>query len=286
MCTVVNVERLVVRREARGLLGIGIAIAWSGVVLLGLATLVPGGVSLPADHALSWTLIAGGVLVGIGSTINGGCFVGSIVRAGAGNLNFVATLAGIGLGMRALEMLSPQAQHVAGPGPGLSLRIAALLFFVVAGVAAIVPTIRRIGTGSRRERGSLPRALALAAAGLLAGLMFARSPGWTYSVAIEELAHASTRSIDWPALSAPVALFAGAVVGARAAGRLRLQWPTLAPSARCLAGGALMGAGAVMIPGGNDTLLLWSIPGITLYGSVAYAVMATTIAITIKVMPR
>jgi len=101
-----------------------------------------------------------------------------------------------------------------------------------------------------------PRAFALSAAGSLAGLMFARNPDWTYAVAIDQLSHVAERTVDWPGLVAPVALFAGAVLG------------------------------ALMIPGGNDTLLLWWIPGITVYGFVAYAVMTGTIAATIWGMRR
>jgi hypothetical protein len=39
-----------------------------------------------------------------------------------------------------------------------------------------------------------------------------------------------------------------------------------------------MGAGATLIPGGHDLLLLWSIPGLTLHGLVAYVIVAATVA--------
>ena len=38
-----------------------------------------------------------------------------------------------------------------------------------------------------------------------------------------------------------------------------------------------MGVGAALVPGGNDMLLLWAIPGLTVYGALAYAVMLATI---------
>ena len=47
---------------------------------------------------------------------------------------------------------------------------------------------------------------------------------------------------------------------------------------RCLAGGMLMGLAAKLIPGGSDMLLLWSIPGLALYGAVAYLIMLATLA--------
>jgi hypothetical protein len=39
-----------------------------------------------------------------------------------------------------------------------------------------------------------------------------------------------------------------------------------------------MGFGAARVPGGNDLLLLWAIPGLTIYGALAYASMLLLIA--------
>jgi hypothetical protein len=39
-----------------------------------------------------------------------------------------------------------------------------------------------------------------------------------------------------------------------------------------------MGCGAALVPGGNDTLLLWAIPGLTVNGALAFAVMLAVIA--------
>ena len=284
MCTVANIERLIVKRQVRGLLGLGIAVSWSGVVLLGLAVVSPD-VQLPSEYSLSSFLFVGAVLIGIGSAVNGGCFVGSVVRAGSGDLNFLATLIGIGAGMRLLEgWLQPQDTVAAFIEP--SGRAIAWSMFLLIGTGALIDVVRRRQHQSLTWRGRWPRAFTLSAAGVLAGLMFARNPNWTYSVAIEQLSHASTQAIDTAMLAAPTALFAGAVLGSRLSGRFELQRPTLKPALRCMAGGALMGAGATMVPGGNDTLLLWSIPGMTVYGVVAYVVMTVTIAAAVFTMRR
>ena len=39
-----------------------------------------------------------------------------------------------------------------------------------------------------------------------------------------------------------------------------------------------MGIGAAQVPGGNDLLLLWAIPGLTIYGVLAYGSMLLLIA--------
>jgi hypothetical protein len=38
-----------------------------------------------------------------------------------------------------------------------------------------------------------------------------------------------------------------------------------------------MGYAAAQVPGGNDSLLLWAIPSLALYGLVAYGLMLTAI---------
>ena len=47
-----------------------------------------------------------------------------------------------------------------------------------------------------------------------------------------------------------------------------------------------MGCGAALIPGGNDNLLLWAIPGLTLYGVVAFGLMLAVIALAFALAAR
>lgn len=285
LCTVANVERFVVRRRADGLLGLVVAVCWAATVLLVLAWALPEQVRLPGEHAVSWTLVAGGLVLGVGSAVNGGCFVGSIVRIGSGDLNFLATLVGIGLGLRWMPELwpapvgwaaQPMARHLATGSVGYVVLWLALL---ITGVARLLAEKRRGRLWQPTWRGRWPRVLALALTGAVAGLMYARNPDWSYAIAIEAVAVPEKAPGGLATLLAPVALFAGAVISARLGGNFRLARPTLKGLARGLMGGMLMGAGAQLVPGGNDTLLLWSMPGLTLYGVVAYAAMVAAIAL-------
>jgi len=73
----------------------------------------------------------------------------------------------------------------------------------------------------------------------------------------------------------------GVIVGAGVARRFELVRPGLFRALRCLVGGAVMAYGASRIPGGNDALLLWSIPGLTLYGFAAYVVLLLTLIVAL-----
>jgi hypothetical protein len=254
------------------------------VILLGLAWIRPDAVRLPIEHGVSWLLIGGGLLMGAGSALNGGCFVGSIVRIGSGDLNFLATLIGIGVGLRLMDAFASQfvpgdADVIRREAAGSLGYAVAWLTFLAVGIGAAAVAWRRNGVQGLTLHGRWPRSLTLSATGILAGLMFARNPDWTYATTIEALAYADRAPIGWPPLIAPIALFLGAMSSSHASGRFRLQLLRPAGALRCLSGGVLMGIGAGFIPGGNDTLLLWAIPGLTIYGTVAYAVMASSIAV-------
>ena len=60
------------------------------------------------------------------------------------------------------------------------------------------------------------------------------------------------------------------------------KWPQDAPkrrsALRCLGGGILMGCGSLLIPGGNDALVLLAMPSLWPHGWAAFAVMCTSVA--------
>jgi uncharacterized protein len=270
LCAVAAVQQAVAARSFLGLERILLAASGAGVLLLLSAGIAPDRVWLPAALPLRAGIIAGGVLLGVGSLLNGACYLGSVLYLGSGNLNFLLTLAGIGIGARAAAALalSPEA-----PAPMVRMAqghgwIAGAGVFLLAIVLVLA---------LRRWR-SREHWLALGA-GALGGLVCARHPGWTYGAVLETLARARGPAIDWGANLSAMMLFAGALAGAGLAGRFRLQRPSLLRGSRCLLGGAVMGVGAALVPGGNDNLLLWAIPGLTAYGVLAYLAMLATIGL-------
>ena len=114
---------------------------------------------------------------------------------------------------------------------------------------------------------------------MLAGLIYARHPGWSYGSAFATVALGQSAVMQWRGTLPAITLFAGAIGGAWLAGRFRFQGLTLWRALRCAVGGLVMGFGAALVPGGNDTLLLWAIPGLTIYGALAYVLMLGTVAL-------
>jgi hypothetical protein len=246
-------------------------------VLVTLSLSWPSHLMLPTDMPVSGRIVAGGILLGLGALINGGCYLGSISYLGTGNVNFLFTLLGIGLSTRWTGLTMRSTMNGMTGTPDKWVAATGLIGFLV--VLLLAWRSRRPATRGFRFplRGVWPWQYAAACCGVIAALLFACSPYWTYGHAIEALAHVDSQSLDWGQQVPAVAMFLGVGGGALLAGRFVLVRPTMARALRCLAGGAVMAYGASCIPGGNDALLLWSIPGLTLYGFVAYAVMLLTL---------
>jgi hypothetical protein len=267
LCAVAAVQQWVGARDSAGLRRLALAASGAALALLLLAGLVPRHVWLPADAAPGAGVIAGGVLLGLGALVNGGCYLGSVLYLGTGNLNFVFTLAGIGAGLRlAMNLLPPSVDATSGLRMAMGpVWILGLLGFALA-IVVLVRSARVV---------AWPALLA----GVLAGLVYARQPGWSYGALLQSLLQGRPGLMHWRDNLPAVTLFAGAVAGALVAGRLHWRRPGLVRALRCLVGGTAMGVGAALVPGGNDTLLLWAIPGLTVRGTLAYATMLATIAL-------
>ena len=275
LCAVAGMQQAVAAREYAGLERLLIAASGAGVSLLLLAGLRSDQVWLPGDAHFHLGILTGGVLLGLGAMLNGGCYLGSVLYLGTGNLNFLFTLIGIGLGLRAADTLAPLPEFAL---PSLHMAMGHLWLAGLVLFALIIAVL----IYHRRIRGQW---LALLA-GLLAGLVYARQPGWSYGSALEALAHGRVGPPQWRADLSALSLFVGAIGAAVLAGQFRLRRLTLWRALRCLAGGATMGYGAALIPGGNDNLLLWAIPGLTLYGALSFGLMLATMGLGFTLAER
>ena len=100
---------------------------------------------------------------------------------------------------------------------------------------------------------------------------------WAYTDVLAELAHGRSMRLHAGALMA-VALLCGAMVGGYTAGRMRWYPVPLFSVGRCFAGGILMAWGSLLIPGGNDGLILVGMPLLWPYAWVAFFIMCLTVA--------
>jgi hypothetical protein len=106
--------------------------------------------------------------------------------------------------------------------------------------------------------------------------MLVLTGAWTYTDVLAELARGMATNLPARVLLV-FALLAGAMIGGWTAGRFRNTPVTLAQVAKCFVGGALMGLGSLMIPGGNDGLILVGMPLAWPYAWLTFLTMCVTI---------
>ncbi len=273
-CTVASTRRLILEGRADWLLGLGVLISWAGLTLLAFAIAAPHQILLPAPLALGLPTFVGAVLLGIGATLNQGCFLGSVAQLGRGNLNYLLTLAGVMLALACADLwtnywpVSSPDPHSPDAPRWARDDLWGMLLFLPLAIYGLRQWVR-----SRRQT-----MLALIGVGVSGGAIYAFTPNWSYTAGLERAATGRWHWLDWPMETTAIAMLVGALVSSALRHQFKWRWPTPMRGLGCLVGGLLMGIGAKLIPGGNDGLMLWSIPGLTIYGPVAYAVMIATIA--------
>lgn len=279
-CTVAAVHRLIVGKKYDWLRGLVVAAAASALTIYPLYLFFPDIFGNPQPLSIGLSVLLGGATLGLGALVNGSCMLGSVSLLGRGDLNFAFMLIGVLIAFLLQRTLpyfpAPEILQASGNELGQRLDIALLVVFAV----AVFWSMRRLLRHGERQF------FWLLSIGVLGGLLFAANPYWSYTSALNRLSLRTLFASDISADIAAGTIFFGATASAILRDRLALVRPGIYRSSRSLVGGLLMGIGAIIIPGGNDVLLLWSIPSYALYGLVAYLVMIATIAIGLFVSQR
>jgi Sulphur transport len=278
-CTVAAVEEVVERRGAGRLLALVEASVWVAGGLL-IVHQLHGLTQLPMGYALSSWTFGGAALLGLGAFVARACVFGAIARLGSGDWAHAATPLGFYLGCLSMAALfAPPAPAALGASPAF-LAAPGILAWCAAGFFAW-----RVANPLLAHRRSLPelfrqRLWSPHAATIVIGIAFlvmlVLAGAWAYTDVLAELAHGMTQGVAARA-GLLLCLLAGAIGGGWAAGRLRFTPPRLLPLARCLAGGVMMGWGSLLIPGGNDGLILIGMPLLWPYAWAAFATMCLCI---------
>jgi Sulphur transport len=291
-CTVAAVEEVLTQRRAHRLVAMLEASLWvAGGLALAQLTHLAG--SMPAGYETSvWTVI-GGALLGLGAWVNRACVFGAVARFGSGEWAYAATPIGFYVGC--LSVMPLFARPVAGTlSEGSPLFHATALF---AGVFAVFVFWRlRPGLSALRrpDRGNWLRQKIWAphAATIVIGVSFVitllLAGRWAYTDVLADLARAMggkpvTLALPVLPVLLLLALYAGALIGGRTAGRWQSTRVSAMQLLRCFTGGVVMGWGSLLIPGSNDGLILIGIPLLRPYAWLAFAAMFGAIAAAAQV---
>ena len=290
LCTVKAVEEVVATRRGFMLLAFAKSVLWVAGVTLAIALFVPEARLRPESWTLTLAGLGGGLLFGAGAVVNGGCAISTLSRLGGGELGMLGTLLGFSIGVVAIDAGTTLGLLPLTAGaPPLATTAHALAPWLLLALAVWMAweLVRLVRT---RPRGSGLRALLLAdlyrlstAAALIGianGLLYALHGPWIYTRTLRLAVgdDAGPPALFWALFAA---VLAGMTLSAWQRGSLRLDARPRPVWLRHFAGGLAMGAGAALVPGGNDVLLLHGIPNLSPHALPAFAAMLAGIALTL-----
>ncbi|MGB5484119.1 YeeE/YedE thiosulfate transporter family protein [Parasphingorhabdus sp.] len=279
-CTVAATDRWVNQGKLDWLFGLTVVASWAAIMLF-LLVKWTGRVHLPLDIALNGQLFFGAGMMGLGAIINRACFIGTVGYIGTGKFSYILSFIGLGF---ALWLAGGKGLDLFGPITFLprttieqtpAKQIALGLFGMIALVSLWLVLIKRKWTY-----------VALITIGVCAATIYGTRPEWAYTALLNSFLQGQGLSVGKTVELAVVALFAGAIISSWLKDRFKPEWGGWKLALTNLAGGFLMGIGASAVPGGNDVLLMWTIPGLTFYGLVAYLTMIATIAVAMLIGKR
>ncbi|MBW3245465.1 YeeE/YedE family protein [Epibacterium sp. DP7N7-1] len=265
-CAVLATEELLTRRRPARFLSFFEAALW-GVLYL---TLVGAGATVRPDWMGWGFVLGGGALFGLGAAVNGACAFGVVGRIGSGQIEYLLTAVGIFVGIVGTRFAIPDHDMTTVD------QSAALSWPLAAGLLITLLLVRYMIAGQRlRAYWRLTIAMGVVGASFVALGQLHQPFPW-----VSALAHLPAVEL-YPTL-AVVALLAGSASNAAMTGRgIRLKLPTAKGSVRRFGGGTLMGSGIMLVPGGNDSVLLYGMPAGELEAFAAYAAMIATIGLSL-----
>lgn len=282
-CTVVALDELLRTRRPTRLLAIVEASVWVGGGLL-LAHAFAQLHETPADYAVTrWTLL-GAALLGIGAVVNRGCIFGTVARFGSGEWAYAATPVGFFVGSMSVQtVFAPPAPQVVPAGSPV-LDAPAWVAWLFVGFALF--RLARLFTqrGTSKAQWWSPHA-ATTVIGITFVGMFLLAGAWAYTDVLVDVVRGMAHSVAARALLA-LALLLGAIAGGIIDRPLRGVPVTAVAVARCFMGGVLMGWGGLLVPGGNDGLILLGMPLLWPYAWAAFAVMCVVITLSLMLAQR
>ena len=296
LCTVKTVAEILNARKAYMMLTQIKAVLWVVAVSMPILLFLQDWAAPHRSYAVTLAAIGGGFLFGVGAAVNGGCALSTLGQLANGNLWMLTTLFGFCSGVASLAIMDPMlasSQNL----PSLFLRTPKPLLFAGLALLWIMACWEIIRLWRSRQRGKswrqlfLSRHYRLSTAALIlgscGGVLYVLHDAWTYTNVLRQEVQSLWHLNEQPGTIN--LLFFGAMLGGmilsawqRGSLKLRMRWIKTWP--RHLMGGALMGAGAVLIPGGNDTLVLKSLPGLSPHAIPAFAALLCGICVSLLLM--
>ncbi len=285
LCTVKAVAEVITSRRAHFLWSFLKASLWTAG-LLSLAAVFGGIVTLGHRPVLAVGLM-GGLLFGLGAGLNGACTFSTLSRLADGHLSMLFTLAGWALAIPSVLKLLPDmhapAEMVAMPRL-LAVPLSLWMVWETRGIWR-----RRSGILSAARDGYLALSPAVFLIALANSTLLLGGTPWSFtstalcSAGPLPLAACHRPGLLWAVTGVAMVTMVGSALWR---GSYRIRRPRWKSSLRHFAGGLTMGAGAALIPGGNDGLILFGLPAFSPHALPISAAIILGVTMSLTVMRR
>jgi len=210
--------------------------------------------SMPLSHQATWFAAIGGLLFGFGAAANHGCGVSTVSRLARGEMVMLATILGWLTGWILLASFISTVESSVYVLPQHMYLIGATLLSIL-----LVLALFRFNKENRRLW------LSMLSIGMMASIVFLYERHWTPSGLLKDISlfvwYGNER--QWPSVerfALMLSLVLGMLIAAIFTRSFVFKWVTIRLVVRHLLAGTLMGMGAVLARGGNDTQLLLALP--------------------------
>jgi len=249
------------------------------------------------NYAFHPEAMLGGVIFGVGAVINGGCSMNTLIQFCRGRLGLIFSFIGFALGVVIAGYIFTFASNLQPlkikPFDGFSILQLSILaaVFTFWGMYEFYGLFKgsSIETWKKRFKSEhYDRSLSAAILGISNGILVVFVGIWVYSnLIITGLIYIF---YGWEGIELGLyykvsfglfgAMLLGILISAKTSRTFALSFEI---KLKYLAGGFLMGVGAVLVPGGNDVVLLNSIPALSFQAVPSYFSMLLGMALMIMI---
>ena len=284
-------------RRASMFASVGRSVLWVWALTLPVFWLMPSAGSGILGWQLSGMAMLGGLSFGLGAALNGGCAYSTMARLVDGDGRMLAAIAGFAGGVLVFTALAGW-ELLARPTPAPALITTALPWLGLLAIPMLLWALyEAVRLWRSRDRSMrlvdllLATRYRLSTAALLIGLpgalLFLLFGPFGYTATFELVIEGAFGTRPWPPTMRWVLLIAvlcGMLASTVQRGSFRIDWRPRREWLLNAAGGAFMGFGTALAPGGNDALVLYGIPIVSPYALPTYAALAVGVAVGLMLM--
>lgn len=296
LCMVKTVAEMLSTHRAFMMATVLKAVLWVIAISIPVLLLLPEIAAPNRSYAVSFAAAAGGFLFGVGAATNGGCAFSTLGRLANGNLWMLTTLLGFCFGVAGFSIIFPMTEPgvaimpllLKAPKPLIGLVLLVLWFYLGWEIVRLWRSRQKSSSWvqlffARHYRLSTGAILL----GISGGMLYAFYEAWTYTNALKRQVQSLWLPVEQSLtinLLLFLALFSGMLLSAWQRGSFKLRWHRSMAWPRHFIGGLFMGAGSVLIPGGNDTLILKSLPGLSPHAMPAAFALLCGVGVTLLII--